>query len=91
MGERVHVVLALQANAPLWDLPAGLQAGVPDTRVVQAVPPESYLRRAKDGRNIYRDLPVFAQAMGIRVTVDVSNNDLLHQIQAIFPRAYEEL
>jgi hypothetical protein len=31
MAERVHVVLALQANEPLWDLPADLQAGVPDT------------------------------------------------------------
>lgn len=91
MSKRVHVILAFHAHEPLWDLPAHLQAGVPDMRVVQAVPPENYLRRrAKEGRNIYRDLLVFAREMGIRVTLDISN-DLLHQIRTILPRTYEEL
>ncbi len=91
MAKRVHVILAFHAHEPLWDLPAHLQTGVPDMRVVQAVPPENYLRRrTKEGRNIYRDLLVFARAMGIRVTVDISN-DLLHQIKTILPRTYEEL
>ncbi len=91
MAKCVHVVLAFHAHEPLWDLPAHLQAGVPDTRVAQAIPPENYLRRrAKEGRNIYRDLLVFARAMGIRVTMDISN-DLLHQIRLILPRTFEEL
>ncbi len=91
MAKRVHVVLAFHAHEPLWDLPAHLQAAVSDMRVAQAVPPENYLRRrAKEGRNIYRDLLGFARAMDIRVTVDISN-DLLHQIKTILPRTYEEL
>ena len=91
MAKRVHVLLAFHAHEPLWDLPAHLQAAGPDMRVVQAVPPENYLRRrAKEGRNIYRDLLVFARAMGIRVSVDISN-DLLHQLKTILPRTYEEL
>jgi hypothetical protein len=91
MAKRVHVILAFHAHEPLWDLPAHLQASVSDMRVAQAVPPENYLRRrAKEGRNIYRDLLVFARAMDIRVTVDISN-DLLHQIRTILPRTFEEL
>lgn len=91
MSKRVHVILAFHAHEPLWDLPTHLQAAVPDMRVVQAVPPENYLRRrAKEGRNIYRDLLVFARAMGVRVAVDISN-DLLHQIRTILPRTFEEL
>jgi hypothetical protein len=91
MGKRVHVILAFHAHEPLWDLPAHLQAASPDMRVVQAVPPENYLRRrAKEGRNIYRDLLVFARAMGVRVTLDISN-DLLQQLRAILPRTFEEL
>jgi hypothetical protein len=91
MAKRVHVILAFHAHEPLWDLPAHLQAASPDMRVVQAVPPENYLRRrAKEGRNIYRDLLVFARAMGVRVTLDISN-DLLYQLKAILPRTFEEL
>jgi hypothetical protein len=91
MAKRVHVILAFHAHEPLWDLPAHLQTSVPDNRVSQSVPPENYLRRrAKEGRNIYRDLLVFARALGIRVTVDISN-DLLYQIKTILPRTYEEL
>jgi hypothetical protein len=89
--KRVHVILAFHAHEPLWDLPAHLQAASPDMRVVQAIPPENYLRRrAKEGRNIYRDLLVMARAMGIRVTLDISN-DLLFQLRTILPRTYEEL
>jgi hypothetical protein len=60
-------------------------------RIAQAVPPENYLRRrAKEGRNIYRDLVAFAKGMSVPVTVDISN-DLLHQIRTILPRTFEEL
>jgi TrkA-C domain/Glycosyl hydrolase family 57 len=91
MPKRVHVILAFHAHEPLWDLPAHMQSSVPDMRVVQAVPPENYLRRrAKEGRNIYRELLGFAQAMGIRVTLDISN-DLLHQMKMILPRTFEEI
>lgn len=91
MAKRVHVVLAFHAHEPLWDLPAHLQAAVSDMRVAQSVPPENYLRRrAKEGRNIYRDLLAFARGMDVRVTVDISN-DLLHQIRTILPRTFEEL
>ncbi len=91
MPKTVHVILAFHAHEPLWDLPAHLQSAVPDMRIAQAVPPENYLRRrAKEGRNIYRDLIAFASGMGVRVTVDISN-DLLHQIRTILPRTFEEL
>ena len=91
MPKTVHVILAFHAHEPLWDLPAHLQSAVPDARIALAVPPENYLRRrAKEGRNIYRDLIAFAKAMDVRVTVDISN-DLLYQIRTILPRTFEEL
>ncbi|HLW48174.1 MAG TPA: TrkA C-terminal domain-containing protein [bacterium] len=91
MPKTVHVILAFHAHEPLWDLPAHLQAPIPDMRIAQAVPPENYLRRrAKEGRNIYRDLVAFAKTMGVHVTVDISN-DLLYQIRTILPRTFEEL
>ncbi|HKX19725.1 MAG TPA: TrkA C-terminal domain-containing protein [bacterium] len=91
MPKTVYVILAFHAHEPLWDLPAHLQSAVPDARIAHAVPPENYLRRrAKEGRNIYRDLIAFAKAMDVRVTVDISN-DLLHQMRTILPRTFEEL
>lgn len=89
--KEVFIILAFHAHEPLWDLPGSLQKTVADLRVAYAITPENYLRkRAKEGRNIYRDLIGFAKELGIKVALDITN-ELLHQIKNVIPHTFEEL
>lgn len=90
-SKTVYVVLAFHAHEPLWDLPGQLQQTVSDRRIAQALTPEHYLRkRAKEGRNVYREMLAVASALGAPVTLDITN-ELLHQIRQVLPSTFEEL
>ncbi len=87
----IFIILAFHAHEPLWDLPAELQKLVTDQRVNYAISPENYMRkRAKEGRNIYRDLIAMAMELDVPVTLDITN-ELLHQIRDVLPRTFEEM
>lgn len=89
--KKVYVVLAFHAHEPLWDLPGQLQKTVSDHRIIHAMTPEHYLRkRAKEGRNVYRDMLALASALGAPITMDITN-ELLHQIRDVLPSTFEEL
>jgi hypothetical protein len=89
--KQVFVLLAFHAHEPIWDLPTRLQRNSRDPRLNQSVTGDNYIRkRAREGRNFYRDMLALSQKLKAPVTLDITN-ELLHQLRSLQPNTFQML